>query len=375
MSGVNTLDLFADPVDLTAALVDIESPSHHEEAIADAVEGALRALADATGDGAVDVQRIGNTVVARTHFGREQRVVLAGHIDTVPLADNTPHRIEGDTMFGCGTVDMKSGMACYLGAFARLVRGEAEAPGERAAFDMTVIAYEAEEVAQEYNGLFHLERDHPELLAGDIALLGEPSGGVIEAGCQGTIRVFVDAHGTRAHSARSWLGHNAAHDLAGVLTRIAAYEPRRVTIAGCEYREGINVVGMEGFVATNTIPDHARLIVNFRYAPDRDVENAKAHLEEVLALEDGLTLAYDDVAPAALPGLDHPVAANLVKAVGGNFRAKFGWTDVSRFSNLGVPAVNFGPGDPGFAHKKDEQCPISHIREVFAQLMDYLSLH
>ena len=130
---MNTLDLFADPVDLTAALVDIESPSHHEEAIADAVEGALRALADASGDGAVDVQRIGNTVVARTHFGREQRVVLAGHIDTVPLADNTPHRIEGDTMFGCGTVDMKSGMACYLGAFARLVRGEAEAPGERSA--------------------------------------------------------------------------------------------------------------------------------------------------------------------------------------------------------------------------------------------------
>lgn len=362
---MTSLDLFADPVVLSAALVDIESPSHHEEAIADAVEAALRGLEYA------QVQRFGNTVVARTSFGLDSRVVLAGHIDTVPLADNTPHRLtsspSGEILHGCGSVDMKSGLACYLHAFATLAQ-----PG-KAAHDLTLIAYEGEEVAQEFNGLYHLERDHPELLQGDIALLGEPSGAIIEAGCQGTIRVFVDAHGTRAHSARSWLGHNAAHDLAGVLTRIAAYEPRTVLIDDCEYREGLNVVGLEGFVATNTIPDHARLIVNFRYAPDRSVEDAKAHLEETLALEEGLELIYDDVAPGALPGLGDPVAAGLVKAVGGNFRAKFGWTDVARFSSLGVPAVNFGPGDPGFAHKKDEQCPVDEIRQVAAQLLDYLS--
>jgi len=358
---VTSLDLFADPVVLSAALVDIESPSHHEEAIADAIEAALRGLEYA------QVQRFGNTVVARTNFGLDSRVVLAGHIDTVPLADNTPHRLADGILHGCGSVDMKSGLACYLHAFATLAQ-----PG-KAAHDLTLIAYEGEEVAQEFNGLYHLERDHPELLQGDIALLGEPSGAIIEAGCQGTIRVFVDAHGTRAHSARSWLGHNAAHDLAGVLTRIAAYEPRTVLIDDCEYREGLNVVGLEGFVATNTIPDHARLIVNFRYAPDRSVEDAKAHLEETLALEEGLELIYDDVAPGAMPGLGDPVAAGLVKAVGGNFRAKFGWTDVARFSSLGVPAVNFGPGDPGFAHKKDEQCPVDEIRQVAAQLLDYLS--
>ncbi|OFL15703.1 succinyl-diaminopimelate desuccinylase [Corynebacterium sp. HMSC067D03] len=358
---MTSLDLFADPVVLSAALVDIESPSHHEEAIADAIEAALRGLEYA------QVQRFGNTVVARTNFGLDSRVVLAGHIDTVPLADNTPHRLADGILHGCGSVDMKSGLACYLHAFATLAQ-----PG-KAAHDLTLIAYEGEEVAQEFNGLYHLERDHPELLQGDIALLGEPSGAIIEAGCQGTIRVFVDAHGTRAHSARSWLGHNAAHDLAGVLTRIAAYEPRTVLIDDCEYREGLNVVGLEGFVATNTIPDHARLIVNFRYAPDRSVEDAKAHLEETLALEEGLELIYDDVAPGALPGLGDPVAAGLVKAVGGNFRAKFGWTDVARFSSLGVPAVNFGPGDPGFAHKKDEQCPVDEIRQVAAQLLDYLS--
>ena len=360
--------LFDDPVALTAALIDIESPSHHEAEIADAIEAALRTLAG------VEVIRSGNTVVARTHFGRPQRVVLAGHIDTVPLAGNTPHRFERgaggeELLFGCGSVDMKSGLACYLSVFAKL----ASRGGQACAFDMTLIAYEGEEVAARYNGLAHLERDRPELLAGDLALLGEPSGGVIEAGCQGSIRVFVDAHGTRAHSARSWLGENAAHQLAPVLTRVAEYQPRTVTIAGCEYREGLNVVGMEGFVATNTIPDHARLVVNFRFAPDRSVEEAKAHLEEVLALAGPLELTYDDVAPGALPGLDDPVAADLVRAVGGNFRAKFGWTDVARFSSLGVPAVNFGPGDPGFAHKQDEQCPVSQIRSVHAQLLQYLS--
>ncbi|WP_291314802.1 succinyl-diaminopimelate desuccinylase [Corynebacterium sp. UBA2622] len=361
MARVASLNLFADPVDLTAALIDIESPSHNEGDIADAIHAALAEL-----DG-IELIRTGNTIVARTHAGKAQRVVLAGHIDTVPLAGNTPHRIEGDVLYGCGSVDMKSGLACYLGAFARF------ATSSDSAFDLTLIAYEAEEVSTEYNGLFHLERDRPELLEGDIALLGEPSGAVVEAGCQGSIRVFVRAHGKRAHSARSWLGVNAAHELAGVLARVAAYEPRRVTIAGCEYREGLNVVGMEGFVATNTIPDEAQLTVNFRYAPDRSVEDAKAHLEEVLALEDGLELVWDDVAPAALPGLDDPVAAALVAAVGGQYRAKFGWTDVARFSSLGVPAVNFGPGDPGYAHTKDEQCPVEQIRTVARILDAYLA--
>ena len=357
------LDLFADPVELTKALVDIPSPSHEEKAIADAIQAALEAL-----DG-VEVTRRGNTVVARTNRDLGERIVLAGHIDTVPIADNVPHHVEGDILWGCGAVDMKSGMACYLHAFATLCNSA------DLQFDLTLICYEAEEVAAKYNGLAHLERDEPELLQGSLALLGEPSGAIIEAGCQGSIRVTVTARGTRAHSARAWLGHNAAHDLAGVLTRIAAYEPRSVVIDGCEYREGLNVVGMEGFVATNTIPDHARLIVNFRFAPDRSVDEAKAHLEEALQLDDELTLTYDDISPAALPGLGDPVAAGLVQAVGGQFRAKFGWTDVARFSSLGVPAVNFGPGDPGFAHKKDEQCPTDQITQVFEQLMSYLSVN
>ncbi|MHA2788652.1 succinyl-diaminopimelate desuccinylase [Corynebacterium sp. S7] len=358
---VHVLDLNSDPVDLTAALIDVASPSHQEKEIADLIELSLEQL-----DG-VERYRFGNTLVARTNRGLPQRVVLAGHIDTVPIADNVPHTLKDGVLYGCGAVDMKSGLACYLKSFADL------ANHPDLAFDLTLIAYEAEEVESQYNGLAHLERDHPELLAGDLALLGEPSGAVVEAGCQGSIRVHITARGTRAHSARAWLGHNAAHDLAGVLGRIANYSPRRVTIAGCEYREGLNVVGLRGGVATNTIPDEATLVVNFRFAPDRSLEEAKAHLEQTLALEEGIELLYDDAVPGALPGLDDPVAQGLITAVGGNVRAKFGWTDVARFSSLGIPAVNYGPGDPGYAHKIDEQCPVEQIHQVARNLRAYLT--
>ncbi|WP_200450628.1 succinyl-diaminopimelate desuccinylase [Corynebacterium macginleyi] len=359
-----TLDLFADPIAVTKALVDIPSPSHHEEAIADAVEEALRGLD-------VEVARFGNTVCARTNRGMNSRVILAGHIDTVPLADNVPHRMDttedgADIMFGCGTVDMKSGMAVYLNAFAHL-HESAELQ-----HDLTVIAYEGEEVSTEFNGLGHLQKEHPEWLQGDFALLGEPSGAMVEAGCQGTIRLRVTANGTRAHSARSWLGSNAAHKLAPVMTRIANYEPREVTIDGCTYREGLNIVRLEAGVATNTLPDEAWMFVNFRFAPDRSTEEALEYIKEVIGKHEDVTIEIDDIAGAALPGLGQPVARALVDAVGGNVRAKFGWTDVSRFAEMGIPAVNFGVGDPGFAHKKDEQVPTAQITEVSTALLNYL---
>ncbi|MBC3186145.1 succinyl-diaminopimelate desuccinylase [Corynebacterium sp. zg-331] len=365
------LDLTGDPVALTAALVDIASPSHQETAIADALESALRG----TVPDEVEVLRYHNNVLARTHRGLGSRVILAGHIDTVPLADNVPHRrgrdAQGrDTLFGCGTVDMKSGLAVYAQVFATL------AVADSLRHDLTFIAYEGEEVATEFNGLGHLAEAHTDWLRGDLALLGEPSGGVIEAGCQGSIRLRVRATGTRAHSARSWLGDNAVHRLSPVLGRIAAYTPRdAVELDGCVYREGLNVVRMEAGVANNTVPDDAWFFVNFRFAPDRSSEQAMEHLLDVLAIEgeDNLSYEVDDVAAAAAPGLAAPAARDLVRAVGGRVRAKYGWTDVSRFGQLGIPAVNFGCGDPGYAHKKDEQCPVEQIREVSAVLRRYLT--
>ncbi|MFE0750020.1 succinyl-diaminopimelate desuccinylase [Gordonia sp. NPDC058843] len=361
------LDLTADPVDLTAALVDIESESRNESAIADAVEAALRA--QTTG---FEIIRHGNRVLARTDRGRAQRVILAGHLDTVPVAGNLPHRREvhpdeGDVLHGCGTVDMKSGDAVFLHLAATL---------PDPASDLTLIFYDCEEIAAEFNGLNDIERELPEWLVGDVAILGEPTAGLIEAGCQGTLRVRLSASGTRAHSARSWMGDNAIHKLGGVLTTLAGYRARRVDIDGCEYREGLSAVAVGGGVAGNVIPDAAHLDVNFRFAPDRSVDQALDHVREVFAadLADGtIGLEVTDSAAGALPGLAHPAAAALVDAAGGRFRAKYGWTDVSRFSALGIPAVNLGPGDPNLAHRVDERVPVEQIRAVTDLLRAYLS--
>ena len=367
------IDLLAGAVPLTRQLVDIYSESHHEQEIADAVEPALRAIEN------VEVTRRGNTLVARTQRGLRDRVVLAGHLDTVPPADNLPSRLGPDpetgeeTIFGLGSVDMKSGAACYAHAFATL------ANSPELACDLTLVLYEGEEVATKYNGLNHLVHSDPDLLEGDLALLGEPSGAMIEAGCQGTIRVKVTAHGARAHSARSWLGHNALHDLARVLVRVADYEPQDVEIDGLTYKEGLNAVMAESGVATNTIPDEAWAFINFRYAPNRSVDEALAHLYEVLQVgtpespADGFSVFLDDAAAAAAPGLNQPFAAKLVEATGGRVRPKYGWTDVARFTELGIPAVNFGPGDPGLCHTKDERCPVAQIEEVSRQLIQFLS--
>ncbi|KAB3523175.1 succinyl-diaminopimelate desuccinylase [Corynebacterium sp. zg254] len=360
------------PVELTRALVDIYSESHHEQQIADALEPVLRSIPQ------VEVTRRGNTLVARTARGLAERVVLAGHIDTVPPADNLPSRLVHDpdagedVIYGLGSVDMKSGCACYLHAFATM------AQGEDLTRDITLVLYEGEEVASRYNGLNHLVSSDPDLLQGTVALLGEPSGGLIEAGCQGTIRVKVTAHGVRAHSARSWLGDNALHKLAHVLVRVDQFDAQVVDVDGLEYHEGLNAVIAESGVATNTIPDEAWAFVNFRYAPHRTAEQALDLLFEVMgagtpdAPAEGFSLEIDDISPAATPGLDRPATASLVAATGGNVRAKFGWTDVARFTQLDIPAVNFGPGDPGLCHTKDEHCPVSQIRQVSEQLLSFL---
>lgn len=360
--SVPHLDLHADPIDLTAALVDIPSVSEDESVIADAVETALRD--QTTG---FEIVRNGNAVLARTHRGLPTRVMLAGHLDTVPIADNVPSRrdrdhADGDVIHGCGTVDMKSGDAVFLHLVATV----------DAAHDLTLVFYDCEEIAASKNGLGRIERELPEWLQADVAILGEPSGGFIEAGCQGTLRVRLTAGGTRAHSARSWLGDNAVHKLGAVLDRLAAYEARQVDIDGCVYREGLQAVRISGGVAGNVVPDAAEVDVNFRFAPDRSVEQAVGHVRDVFAGL-GLGVEVTDSSPGALPGLGAPAAAALIEAAGGQFRAKYGWTDVSRFSALGIPAVNYGPGDPNLAHKRDERVPTAQITDVTSVLREYLS--
>jgi len=351
------LDLRADPIELTAALIDIPSVSRDERGIADEVERALR---EQTG---YQVVRNGDAVLARTDLGRPARVILAGHLDTVPIADNVPARRDADHIWGCGASDMKSGDAVFLHLAATV---------DDPAHDVTLILYDCEEIEARANGLGRIERELPDWLRGDVAVLGEPSGGYIEAGCQGTLRAVITTAGTRAHSARSWLGDNAIHKMGPVLDRLTGYQGRVVEIDGCVYREGLSAVAIGGGVAGNVIPDEASVTVNFRFAPDRTPEAALVHVREVF---DGLPvlLQQTDVAPGALPGLQHPAAAALVEAADGMVRAKYGWTDVARFATLGIPAVNYGPGDPNLAHRRDERVSIAQITSVAAVLRRYLS--
>jgi succinyl-diaminopimelate desuccinylase len=349
------LDLSLAAPDLTAQLVDAESVSGAEKPLADGVEAALRTLPHLT------VLRDGNVIVARTSLGRDQRVVLAGHIDTVPVADNLPSRLERGVLYGCGSSDMKSGVAVQL-RLAALV----PEPNR----DVTYVFYDCEEVEAERNGLLRVSRNSPDLLAADLAVLMEPTDGLVEGGCQGTLRADVVANGKRAHSARSWMGVNAIHEAGQILDVLRAYEPAEPEVDGLTYHEGLNAVFISGGVAGNVIPDKCVVTVNFRFAPDRSPEQAADHVREVFA---GFEVRVTDVADGARPGLTEPAAASFAVAIGGTPRAKLGWTDVARFASLGIAAVNYGPGDPMFAHRADEHVDVAAITDCETKLLAWLS--
>lgn len=349
-----SLDLTGDLIALFRQVVDIESVSGNETELADAVELALRHQPH------LRVERDGDTVIARTELGRAERVVIAGHLDTVPVAGNLPSTLIGDVVHGRGTVDMKGGVAVALAAAAAL---------SEPTRDVSWIFYDHEEVEASLNSLTRIAAKRPEWLAGDFAVLMEPTSARIEGGCQGTLRFTVTTSGLAAHSARSWLGHNAIHDAAEPLARLAGYRARVVEVDGLSYHEGLNAVGISGGIAGNVIPDACRITVNYRFAPDRDVAAAQAHCREVFA---GYELDFVDAAAGARPGLDLPLAADFVAAVGGTPTGKLGWTDVARFSALGIPAVNFGPGDPGKAHADDESCPVADLHSCYQALLRWL---
>ena len=313
------------------------------------------------------LDRIGDNLVARTDLGRAMRLVLAGHTDTVPVNGNDRARIDGDTLWGLGAADMKSGLAVML-ELARTVR--------EPAVDVTYVFYAGEEIASQYNGLGHLFADRPDLLAGDVAILGEPTGAVLEAGCQGTMRLEVRLGGVRAHSARPWMGRNAIHRLGRLLAIVDGWPGREPVIDGCQYREAVQAVMVHGGVAGNVVPDEANVVLNHRFAPDRDDAEAESWLRSLLApaLEDGDDAVVVDAAPSARPGLDHPLLAALIARNELEVRAKLGWTDVARFASRGIPAANFGPGDPLLAHTADERVTREQLVRTWDVLHDLVTV-
>ncbi|MGO9658992.1 MAG: succinyl-diaminopimelate desuccinylase [Acidimicrobiales bacterium] len=343
----------------TAELVAIPSLSLEEQALADHIEATLRRVPG------LHIVRVGDNVVARTRQGRPRRVVLAGHLDTVPAKGNEQPRTEGGTLWGLGSTDMKGGLAVMLDLAA-------SPPGP--AYDVTYVFYVAEEVARAHSGLLELARQAPELLEGDAAVVCEPTNSAVEAGCQGVIKAELVLAGQRAHVARPWMGRNAVHRLAPVLSLLDRWVPRRAVIDGCEYREALQAVRVSGGVASNVVPDRAALELNYRFAPDRGLDAAARELEEMLApcLEDGDSFAVTDSAPAAPPSLGHPFLAALVGTSGAAVTGKLGWTDVAFFAERGTPAANFGPGDPEVAHTAGEMVTRSSLeraRDVLGRLL------
>ena len=348
---------------LVAELVDIPSVSHDEVAIAGFVESELRRV------GGLEVTRLGDNVVARTTLGRAGRVVLAGHLDTVPPAGNERARLEGDTCHGVGSVDMKGGVAVLLALARDLVEPR---------HDLTYVLYACEEVERRYSGLAAVDAARPDLLDGDAALLLEPTRAAVEAGCQGVMRLVVTVRGTAAHVAYPWMGENALHRLGAVLGRAAAFADRRPVLDGCEYHESLQTVWAEGGARAraNVLPDLATALLSHRFAPDHDADQAFAAISALLgpALDDarGDSIEIEETSAPAPPSLRHPILAALVAASGAAPRAKLGWTDVSHFAARGMPATNFGPGDPTLCHHADEHISRGELDAAYSTLRSLL---
>lgn len=355
------LDLTRDVALLTADLMDIESVSGNETELANAVEAALRALPH------LEVVRDGDSVMARTSLGRAERVILAGHLDTVPLPTvpgsrgTVPSSWDGEVLYGRGATDMKGGVAVQLALAAELTNPTR---------DVTYVFYDHEEVEASLSGLGRLQESFPDWLEASFAVLLEPTNGTVEGGCNGTMRFHATTTGRAAHSARAWMGENAIHAAAEILTRLRDHEPATVSVEGLQYRESLNAVKIWGGTAGNVIPDAATVEINYRFAPDKSVEDAEAYVRNLLS---GFDLVRTDAAAGARPGLDRPAAASFVAVVGQEPKPKYGWTDVARFSALGIPAVNFGPGDALLAHTDNEHVEAEAVRACLAALRTWLS--
>ena len=358
----------SDPAELTGRLCAVESVSGNETALADAVVDVLERISGGPGPD-LEILCDGDTIIARTNLGLDERIVVAGHLDTVPVEDNLPpvrthmsgeNYPDDEVIWGRGACDMKAGVAMQLSTAAALT-----APNR----DVSWVFYDHEEVDASLNGLGRVSRNHPDWLAGDFAILGEPSNASVEGGCNGTIRVDVTTTGVRAHSARAFMGVNAIHSAAEVLIRLAEFETDTVTVDGLDYRESLSAVNIRGGVAGNVVPDECVVSVNYRFAPSKSAAEAEAFLRELFT---GFDVVVTDAAEGARPGLDRAIAQDFIDTLGLSPAPKLGWTDVSRFSALGVPAVNFGPGNPLYAHKSDEHVRVTEVEQATATLRSYL---
>lgn len=341
-------------LDDALVLVGIESVSRNETRLASHVETRLRENPN------LDVERIGDNVVARTRGHHRTRLLVAGHLDTVPGQVSTA-RIVGDELIGLGACDMKGSLSVMI---------ELALDTAPRSVEVTWVFYAREEITRSESGLLEIAQLRPDLLDADAAVLGEPTGGFVEAGCQGSLRVLVELMGQRAHTARPFTGRNAIHRMGELIHHISRYEPRQVVIDDITFVEQLQVVAVDGGVAANVVPDRSSCTLNHRVAPDRTRDDAVASLRDYLKglIEPEDSIQVLDWAPAALPFLDNERLQSLVALSGGSARGKVGWTDVATLSERGIPATNFGAGDPLRSHQSDEFVTLDEL-DHFAQTL------
>lgn len=340
---------------LTLDLVNISSVSKDEKSIADSIEEALKKCNH------LKLTRVNNSLVAQTSFGNKQRVVIAGHIDTVPANNNFPGKINNSEVVGLGSVDMKSGIAVALKLASEITSSN---------FDITYFFYESEEIETKFNGLELITKQQKDLLNCDFAILMEPTNGILEVGCQGSLRFEVSTSGKRSHSARWWNGENAIHKTNKILEILNNYKSREPEIDGYKFREGLQAVKINGGIAGNVVPDSVSVSINHRFAPDTSIDQATTNMKNLFK---DFNFLLVDAANAAPTGLSNPVIKDFVSSIGKSIAPKFGWTDVARFASNGIPAINFGPGDPNLAHHPDEKVLISQINDVYESLKKWLT--
>ena len=345
-------------LDDALVLVALDSVSHREAALAALIESRLRT------NPALDVERVGDNVVARTTGYHATRLLVAGHLDTVP-GDASTACIVGDQLRGVGACDMKGSLAVMV---------ELATEQTARSVELTWVFYAREEIGRGESGLLEIRELRPDLLEANVAVLAEPTGGSVEAGCQGTLRFGVTLQGTRAHTARPFTGRNAVHRLGTLLERVASYAPRTALVDGVTFVEQLQAVSVEGGVAPNVVPDVARCTLNHRVAPDRSLDEAVDWLTGYLGpvLEEGDAVEVLDWAPSAPPSMINERLRQLVALTERPVRGKVGWTDVATFAEMGIAAKNFGAGDPLLAHRSDEFVTESELDEFARVLVAWL---
>jgi succinyl-diaminopimelate desuccinylase len=323
-------------------LVDIPSESRDEAAIAQYVLSIVPGARDA-GDGCV--------------LAGDGPVVLAGHLDTVPAQDNRPGRADGEAVHGVGASDMKAALAVMI----ELALAD-RAPGT------TLCFFPREELPVSESSLTPLLEREQALRRADVAIVMEPTANAIHAGCLGNINATWTFHGVSGHSARPWLADNAIDRAARAIAALAENAPpERAEFDGLAFVEAVSVVGIEGGIARNVIPDRVTAHVNYRYAPGRSAADADARLH-ALCDGDQRELEIESNAPSGPVAVSHPFVQRLIAEGSLEVAPKQAWTPVAEFALAGVPAVNFGPGDPAYAHRRDERVRIDALVRSFRTL-------